>query len=59
MKEKIKEFTINAVKILCFIIVWLFLFHSCNRYTKPDDEKYQDAYDAGYERGYEDGKDDY
>lgn len=49
MNEKIKTFTINAVKILAFILVWMLLFHAC---SKPS------AYERGYEAGYEDGQRD-
>lgn len=46
MKEKIKNFIINFVKILVFILIWMLLFHSCNRPTQ-------------YEKGYQQAIDDY
>lgn len=49
MSEKIKHFTINAVKILVLVFIWIFLFHSCNRPTQ-----YEKGYEDGYEQGYED-----
>ena len=50
MKEKVKSFTINFVKILLFILVWMYLFHSCNS-VKTNEQIYQEAYEEGYQDG--------
>lgn len=55
MKEKVKNFTINAVKIILLIIVWAYLFHSCN-HARTYESGYDEGYERGYERGYEEGQ---
>ena len=53
MKEKVKSFTINFVKILLFILVWMYLFHSCNS-IKTNEQIYNEAYEEGYNQALTD-----